>query len=116
MSGQAIDYKLIGTRIRTVRKDQKITQERLAYLTGLSVNHISHVETGQALSLPALLSICHALNCTADRLLYDNLPQLNPVYLNEDIGKCFEDSTKEESTIMLAVANAAKNAIRNKSK
>ena len=113
MSGLAIDYKQIGARIRTVRKEQNMTQEHLGYLTGLSVNHISHVETGQALSLPALLAICHALSCTADRLLYDNLPHLNPVYLSEDIRKCFHDTSKDESSIMLAVANTAKEAFRN---
>ena len=113
MNEFSIDYKLIGTRIRKTRKEQKITQSRLSEACGLSENHISHIETGQALSLPALISICYALNCTADRLLYDNLPQLNAVYLHEDINKCFQDTSKEESTVMLAVANAAKDAIRN---
>ena len=113
MSEQIIDYKRICARIRTARKEQNITQERLSSLTGLSVNHISYVETGQALSLPALLAICNALNCTADRLLYDNLAHLNPVYLSEDIRKCFHDTSKDESSIMLAVANTAKEAFRN---
>lgn len=113
MLGQDIDYKLIGKQIRNVRKERNITQDMLSQITSLSVNHISHIETGaSALSLPALLSICRALDTTADRLLYDNLPVSNQTYLNADIAQCFQDITKDESAVMLAVANAAKDVMR----
>ena len=111
----AIDYKLIGTRIRAARKESNLTQSVCSERVGISENHLSHIECGVApLSLPALLSICHVLNCTADRLLYDNLPLINKTYLNTDISRCFQDTTMEESSVMLAVANAAKDAIRNR--
>jgi transcriptional regulator with XRE-family HTH domain len=108
-----IDYKLIGARIRSARKELSITQSTLSENVGLSENHISHIETGASpLSLPALLAICQALNCTADRLLYDVLPQSNLYYMNDDIAKCFEDVDRIECYVMLSVANAAKEAMR----
>ncbi|MDR1091788.1 MAG: helix-turn-helix domain-containing protein [Prevotella sp.] len=108
-----IDYKRIGARIRSARKELSMTQSKLAESIGLSVNHISHIETGASpLSLPALLAICQVLGCTADRLLYDILPQSNPFYLNADIAKCFQNVDRVECYVMLSVANAAKEAIR----
>ena len=110
----AIDYKLIGTRIRAARKESNLTQSVCSERVGISENHLSHIECGVApLSLPALLAICHVLNCTADRLLYDNLPFLNQMYLKSDISKCFQDATMDESSVMIAVADAAKTAMRS---
>ena len=48
-----IDYKSIGTRIRAVRQEKKLTQEQLAEAVGVGVTHISHIETGN--SVPSLL-------------------------------------------------------------
>ena len=39
--------KIIGERIRTVRKVQKISQERLAELSGLHPTYISDIERGK---------------------------------------------------------------------
>ena len=42
----ALNYGLIGHRVRTLRKMQKMSQAVLAEHTGLSVPYISHIETG----------------------------------------------------------------------
>lgn len=42
----ALNYGLIGHRVRTLRKMQKMSQAALAEHTGLSVPYISHIETG----------------------------------------------------------------------
>ena len=39
-----VDYRDIGSRIRAVRLDQKMTQEQLAEAVGVGVTHISHIE------------------------------------------------------------------------
>jgi transcriptional regulator with XRE-family HTH domain len=115
MSKLNIDYKRIGSQIRNARKGVNMTQATMAEKINLSVNHISHIECGASpLSLPALLSICEVLNCTADRLLYDNLPQTSQTYRNADIKKCFEDADQYETAVMLAVANSAKQSMRDK--
>lgn len=47
-----VDYKTLGSRIRAVRLEKKMTQEQLAEAVGVGVTHISHIETGN--SIPSL--------------------------------------------------------------
>ena len=106
------DYVRIGRNIRDERKKANMTQEALAEKAGLSVNHISHIEIGASpLSLPALVSICEALDTTADRILHDSLSQPT-AYLRVDVNQCFEDTSPQEASVMLAAAAAIKNNLR----
>ena len=56
----------IGNRIRNYRIKKKMTQEKLAEYSDLSVNFISKLERGQKknISINKLLNICNALNIT----------------------------------------------------
>ena len=70
-----LNYKLVGQRIRAIRKKQGMTQERLAELAEISPQHCSGIETGAAkVSLPALVKIANALNSSMDELLLDSIP------------------------------------------
>jgi len=90
-----------------------LTQEVLAEQVDLSLNHISHVEIGSSpVSLPALIKICEALNITADRLLYDNFSQPT-AHMSDEVALCFADTSPYETSVMLAVAQSAKQAIRD---
>lgn len=40
------DYEFLGSRIRAIRQEKKITQEKLAEAAGVGVTHISHIESG----------------------------------------------------------------------
>lgn len=54
-----------------------MSQEQLAECVGISVTHMSHIETGNTkLSLPVLVSIADALNVSTDTLIHDNLPKI----------------------------------------
>lgn len=65
-----IDYKFLGSRIRAVRLEKKLTQEKLAEAAKVGVTHISHIETGNTVpSMQTFLDIVNALNCSADELL-----------------------------------------------
>ena len=46
-----VDYKTLGSRIRAVRLEKKMTQEQLAEAVGVGVTHISHIETGNSIPL-----------------------------------------------------------------
>ena len=64
------DYIQIGLNIMRCRKEQGLTQEQLAELTGYSQNHIQRVET--AVSKPTvglLLDVSAALNVPLTELL-----------------------------------------------
>ena len=55
-----LDYKDIGGRIRAVRMERKISQERLAEKVDVGTSHISHIETGKSIPslAPPILQYC----------------------------------------------------------
>ena len=69
-----MDYYAIGQRIRKIRKAQGFSQETLAEQAGISVTHMSHIETGNTkLSLPVLVDLAEILDVRTDDLLYDEI-------------------------------------------
>ena len=75
-----IDYKTVGLRIRAVRLEKKLTQEKLAEAAGVGVTHISHIETGNSIpSLQVTVDIVNALGCSMDELLCMDVEQARPV-------------------------------------
>ena len=70
-----MDYYQIGQRIRRARKARRLSQEELAEQVGISVSHMSHIETGNTkLSLPVLAALATVLETSADALLWEPRP------------------------------------------
>lgn len=64
------DYSLIGKRLAAIRKERKLTQEKLAELTDLANNYISNIENNRSIpSLETLVKLCNALEITPNDLL-----------------------------------------------
>ncbi len=60
----------IGQRIRRIRLERGLSQERLAAMTGLSASGISRIESGQRHPLPRTIrDIAHALGVTIEELV-----------------------------------------------
>ena len=69
-----MDYYEIGQRIRKYRKSLGLSQDELAEKVGISVTHMSHIETGNTkLSLPVLAALSEALDVHADDLLFNQV-------------------------------------------
>lgn len=65
-------YKKLGIRIAEKRKTQKLSQEQLAELSGLSRNYIGKIERAEKkVSLDSLRQIASALDCQAYELIMD---------------------------------------------
>ena len=65
-------------KIRKYKKIANMSQEQLAECVGISVTHMSHIETGNTkLSLPVLVSIADALNVSTDTLITSPKDKLN---------------------------------------
>lgn len=110
-----LNYSLIGIRIKKLRKSQKITQDKLSELAGISPQHLSQIESAKTkLSLPVLVRICNALGVTADRILCDVLTAETKNEVNADIAEVFSDCTADEIYLMLAVAESVKRSLRLK--
>lgn len=55
--------KLLGNRIREIRRSKNLTQERLAEMVGIGTPNISYIETGKfAPSMDTLEKIAEVLN------------------------------------------------------
>lgn len=64
--------KSLGERIRIIRKERNITQERLAELADLNLSYLSEIERGQAnVSLSVVNSIAEALEISVAELLVE---------------------------------------------
>ena len=61
----------IGRRLREKREQAGYTREKLAELCSLSPRFIANVEFGDStFSLDSLMSVCRALSCSADYILF----------------------------------------------
>ena len=69
-----LNYKLMGQRLRAIRKKLGLTQEQVAEKAEISPQHYSGMETGGVkVSLPALIRIANVLNASMDELLLDSI-------------------------------------------
>ena len=102
-----IDYKTVGQRIRTVRLQKKLTQEKLAEAAGVGITHISHIETGNSIpSLQVTVDIVNALGCSMDELLCMEVTQARPVrdnWLSELVADCSDVEVKLITDMALAL-------------
>ena len=72
MMNNHFDYVALGSRIRSVRKQRHLTQEKLAEACNLSTAHIGHIERGtRALSIESLITLANVLSVSTDYLLLD---------------------------------------------
>jgi transcriptional regulator with XRE-family HTH domain len=109
-----LDYHALGIRVNTIRQSQKLTVDRLAELSAISPQHMSHICNGKTkVSLPALLNIANALNVTMNDLLYDSLTHSKPELLKE-VAIVYADATPLEIHLMLQVAGSLKQSLRYK--
>lgn len=105
------DYIAIGKRIRAERNKQHISQSQLAEMTGLSVTHMSHIETANTkLSLPALVSIANALHVTTDAFLYDKVMEAKTIPHNQ-IAEALEGCTPTQTKILADIVIAARESL-----
>ncbi len=104
-----MDYYKIGQRVRAFRRAQDFSQEELAERAGISVTHMSHIETGNTkLSLPVFLRLAQALGVRADDLLRE-APAGQPKEL-EELEEILAGCDQEQRRIILEVARATRAA------
>lgn len=110
----SINYEIIGSRIREIRKGKRMTQEKLAELSGVEPSNISHIERAATkLSLPTLVSIANALEVTLDELVYDNLKMSSHVSAKL-IDDLLSDCSAEELKAIAEVIKTTKSVLRMK--
>ena len=108
----AIDYTDIGRRIKQKRIEKGLTQEKLAELVGIGPSHMSHVENGTTLpSFEVFISLCNALEASADELLCREITVGRPLLFNWLIG-LVDDCDQTEIKIITDTVAALKDTLR----
>ena len=107
-----VNYKIIGNRIKELRKTKGWTQATLAEISGIEPSNISHIERAATkVSLPTLLSIANALNTTLDELVYTNLKKSTHIS-SKIIEELLKDCTPQELSAIAEVIKTTKTVLR----
>ena len=108
----ALDYKLIGRRIRERRLLANYSQEQLAWEAELSATYISYIENGiKKPSLESLVSICNILGITLASLLTGNQIHSNYDY-QTDIAMIMKGTSSTEKRLIYELIYALLSIIR----
>ena len=109
----AIDNKAMGRWIKAARQKAELTQEKLAEIVGISVVHVSNMESGTGNpSLSTLVNIANALSVSTDELLCDSVLCCKPVFQKE-IVETVADCDDYEVRVLTYILKAAKTALRD---
>ncbi len=100
----ALDYSVIGNRIRKSRLDKKMTQEKLAEALNVSVAFISRIERGTThVNLKRLSEICNLLDISEGYLINGtNINSDN--YLSNEFNELFLSCPKEKQKLIYEIA------------
>ena len=111
-----INYADIGKRIRQERNNRKITQEKLAEISGVTVQHISNIENfNTKLSLPVLVSIANAMEVDVSALLIDSLTN-NSISSDYIVLQMLSECTSDERIVIINTLKALKDSLIAKRK
>ena len=100
----ALDYSVIGNRIRKSRLDKKMTQEKLAEALNVSVAFISRIERSTThVNLKRLSEICNLLDISEGYLINGtNINSDN--YLSNEFNELFLSCPKEKQKLIYEIA------------
>lgn len=106
-----MDYFAIGQRIRKIRKANGLSQEQLAERVGISVTHMSHIETGNTkLSIEVFAEISQALDARSDELLFGERGIVRE-QASEEILAILSECSPKQLCIISEILFAAKSSL-----
>ena len=99
----AIDYKILGKRIKAQRQAKGTTQEHFAEHLDVSVGYISQMERGiTKISLDRLASISDYLECEMSYLL-EGVNSGSEDYLDKDFNNLYRRLSSYEKKILTSL-------------
>jgi len=108
----AIDYKVIGSRIKQYRKSMKITQEELAETLDISPSYESRVERGATnVSLEMLVRISEALNAPLTAILSGTM-ESSDHFLDEELSSTIKNFSPGQKRLLLDIAKSIEKNIQ----
>ena len=102
----ALDYTIIGERLRTARLNQKLTQEKLAEKLNVSIAFLSRIERGNShINLKRLSEICDILGVTEGYILNGS----SHFYLSSEFTNTLNKTSPEKQRLIYKIAKVIVN-------
>ena len=109
-------FKRIGSRIREVRLEKKMSQADLAEKAHISLPLVSEVELGKTkMRLETFIVIIEALQVSADSILRVDIPEVNGMYQSE-FADLLSDCTPAEIDSLLKIVRELKQTLHSSKK
>lgn len=106
-----LDYESIGRRIRTARKEERLTQENLAEKMDISVAHVSGMENGNTgIGIHTLVKASNVLHVSVDWLLHDNLEGYS-INFETEIRNILSGCSDEQKKTLLLLLKSNRKAL-----
>ena len=106
----ALDYNVIGERLKQARINKKLTQENLAEKLDVSVAFLSRIERGSSfINLKRLNQICSILDVSEGEIL-NGVSKNSSDYLSKDLSALIKNCSPDK---MRLIYNIAKVIVEN---
>lgn len=100
----ALDYNIIGERLKKARTDKGLTQEKLAEKLDVSIAFLSRIERGSShISLKRLSQICDILGISEGTIL-NGSSNNSDTYLSSEFNTLIKNSTPEKQKLIYKIA------------
>lgn len=100
----ALDYNIIGERLKKARTDNNLTQEKLAEKLDVSIAFLSRIERGSShISLKRLSQICDILGISEGSIL-NGSSNNSGSYLSSEFENILKNTTPEKQKLIYKIA------------
>lgn len=100
----ALDYTIIGERLKKARIAKKLTQEKLAEKLDVSIAFLSRIERGNShISLKRLSQVCDILDVTEGYIL-NGASTESQNYLASDLSILLKDCSPEKQKLIYKIS------------
>ncbi len=100
----ALDYTIIGERLKKARTDKKMTQEKIAEQLDVSIAFLSRIERGNShINLKRLSQICEILGVTEGYIL-NGASSNSENYLTSEFSELLDSVSPEKQKLIYNIA------------
>ena len=100
----ALDFSIIGERLKKARTDKHLTQEKVAEQLDVSVAFLSRIERGSShINLKRLAEICSILGVTEGYIL-NGVSSTSKKYLSSEFSDLLNSCSNEKQKLIYKVA------------
>lgn len=108
----AVNYRLIGAKIKCFRKKRGFSQEALSEMVACCPAHISHIERGtRIMSMETFVRLANVLQVSTDELLVDTLKGIDAPF-DRAFAAVICDCSDYEKRVLLHIISEAKAALQ----